>query len=138
MYLGEMVVKTIVAALVAAIDDDKDRSRYRYASRLARADGIGDWSSALAEVLTGPPSQHLLPGARVEQRELTQKNETDTWQYQAAQLLHDCLKLVDPGCEALPAKVDGLRWVRDFARLRNDRNGAPKTDIRKLPQLENR
>jgi hypothetical protein len=43
MYLGEMVTKTIVAGLVAAIVDDRDRHRYRLLHRLVRADGLGEW-----------------------------------------------------------------------------------------------
>lgn len=131
MYAAEMTAKLIVAALVAAVDDDKDRSRFRQVSQLVRADGIGDWASVLTEVLTGPPSQHLLVEARTEQRELTQKVGPDGWQHQAAHLLHSCLALVDPGCEAPPAKVDGLRCIRDLARLRNKTrgHGAPKTEV---------
>lgn len=131
MYAAEMTVKLIVAALVAALDDDKDRSRFRQVSQLVRADGIGDWASALTEVLTGPPSQHLLVEARTEQRELTQKVGSDGWQHQAAHLLHSCLTLVDPGCEPPPTKVDGLRCIHDFARLRNKTrgHGAPKTEV---------
>lgn len=131
MYAAEMTAKLIVAALVAAVDDDKDRSRFRQVSLLVRADGLGEWASALTEVLTGPPSQHLLAEARTEQRELTQKFGPDGWQHQAAHLLHSCLTLVDPGCEPPPAKVDGLRCIRDLVRLRNKTrgHGAPKAEV---------
>ncbi len=131
MYLGEMVSKIIVSALVAAIDEDKDRSRYRQVSNLVRIHGIGDWSSALDEILTGPPSQHLLDEARTEQRELTQKSGPETWQHQAVSLLYACLQLIDSACDPLPAKVDGKAWVRHFARLRNKTkgHGAPKAEV---------
>lgn len=140
MYAGEMMAKTIVAALVAAIGDDKDRSRYRQVSRLVRADGIGEWASVLAEVLTGPPSQHLLVEARTEQRELTQKVGSEAWQYQAAQMLHYCVALDDPSHDPLPTKVDGLYAIRALARLRNKTRGhgaQPTKVLGKIcPQLE--
>ncbi|MCP3166620.1 NB-ARC domain-containing protein [Myxococcus qinghaiensis] len=140
MYAAEMTAKLIVAALVAAVDDDKDGSRFRQVSQLVRADGLGEWAAVLTEVLTGPPSQHLLLEARTEQRELTQKVGPEGWQYQAAYLLYSCLVLVDPACEAPSAKVDGLRCIRDLARLRNKTrgHGAPKTEVlsKLAPSLE--
>ena len=48
--------------------------------------------------------------------------------------------MLDPECEALPAKIDGRRWVRDFATLRNKTrgHGAPSSDVlgRLCPHLE--
>lgn len=131
LYLGEMVCKVAVAALVAAIQDDADRSRYRQVAALVRADGVGDWARVLDEILVGPSAQHLLPGARTEQRELIQKCGSETWQYRAVAELHACIRLLDTNCEALPAKVDARRWVRDFAWLRNKTrgHGAPKTEL---------
>src|SRR5579859_6902190 len=73
MYLGEMICKITVATLVAGIGDDADRSRYRHTARLVRADGIGDWSHTLDEILVGPSAQHLAPELLTERRELTQK-----------------------------------------------------------------
>lgn len=108
MYLGELVLKTVVAGLVAAVDDD--RHRYRQLYRLVRADGLGEWSQSLDEVLTGPASQDLVPEARDAQRELNQNLPTGSWQYEAVAALHRCLKTVDPTCEDLPTKVNGRRW----------------------------
>jgi len=73
MYLGEMAMKLVVSELVAAVEDDKDQSRYRLLHTLVRADGIGAWDAVLDDVLTGLSSQHLVREARVEQAELTQK-----------------------------------------------------------------
>jgi hypothetical protein len=47
LYTGEMTVKLIVAGMLAAIRDDKDRHRYSHAHTLLRADGIGDWANVL-------------------------------------------------------------------------------------------
>ena len=61
MYYGEMAAKLAVAAMVAAIGDDKDRSRYRATATLVRADGIGDW--ALRHPLIKACIIHALPEA---------------------------------------------------------------------------
>jgi|KBSSwiStaDraftv2_1062776.scaffolds.fasta_scaffold49775_4 hypothetical protein len=74
LYCGEMIVKIIAAGLVAAIRDDRERHRYRQAHKLIRVDGIGDWVSAVDDILTGPASQHLMEQAWEEQRELTGRN----------------------------------------------------------------
>lgn len=140
MYSAEMMAKMMVAGLVSAVEDDKDGLRIRVVSQLVRADGIGEWATALGEVLTGPASQHLLPEARVEHRELTQKVGSGDWQHSAAHLIHKCLAIVDPSAEAPPTKVEALRCIRDLARLRNKTrgHGAPKTEVlsKLAPHLE--
>ena len=123
LYLGEMVTKLVTAGLIAAIADDRDRHRYRQLHRLVRADGLGEWSQVLDDVLTGPTSQHLISHARDEQRELTQRLAKGNWQYDATAILTDCLKLVDPTSEDLPIKIDGRKWFSTFAQLRNKTRG---------------
>jgi hypothetical protein len=123
LYFGEMVVKIVGAGLVAAIDDDRERHRYRQAHRLVRADGIGDWASTIDDVLSGPAAQYLNEQSRDEQRELTIKNDLSTWQFEAVTLLQDCICLIEPGCEKLPKKIDGRRWLFLFAELRNQTRG---------------
>ena len=76
MYLGELVTKTIVASLVAMVGDDRDRHRYRQLHRLVRADGLGEWSRSMDEVLVGPAAQFLRPKAYDIQRQLTQDSAT--------------------------------------------------------------
>jgi hypothetical protein len=78
LYCGELVVKFTVAGMVAAIKDDRERPRYRQLYRLVRADGIGEWTSALDEILTGTTSQYLSDEARNEQKELTMKSVPGT------------------------------------------------------------
>lgn len=131
MYLGEMVCKITVVTMVAGIDEDTARSRYRHTANLVRADGIGEWARVLDEILIGPAAQHLLPESRTEQRELTQKCGAGTWQHSAAAELNACLRAIDSACEDLPAKVDGRRWIRDFSWLRNRTrgHGAPRSDL---------
>src|SRR4051812_4822342 len=88
MYLGEMTAKLTVSGLVAAIEDDRDRSRYAVLHKLVRADGIGSWAETIDEMLQGPTSQHLLTAARMEQRELTERSGAGTWQYEAISMMN--------------------------------------------------
>jgi hypothetical protein len=123
LYVGEMVTKIVVAGMVAAISEGRERYRYRQIHRLVRADGLGEWTSALDEILTGPTSQHLLPEAREEQRELTQRLGPSSWQYEACTLLANCLNILKLEHDPMPAKVDGKRWFSTFAYLRNKTRG---------------
>ena len=66
LYFGEMVIKTVGVGLVAAIQDDRERNRYRQMYRLVRADGIGDWTSTIEDILTGPTLQNLSSSAKDE------------------------------------------------------------------------
>jgi hypothetical protein len=69
---AEAILKTIILAFTACVTEDKDRNRYRIEHSLVRADGLGEWSRALEDALTGPASQFLLAEVRPEQTELTQ------------------------------------------------------------------
>jgi hypothetical protein len=123
MYLGEMLVKVVVAGMVAAVADDSNRHRYRILHRLVRADGLGEWQEALTEVLTGPTLQHLVPEAQDTQRDLTQRLGSSHWQSNAVQLLHHCLSRIEATTDELPVKVDLRRWFADFVQLRNKTRG---------------
>lgn len=123
LYFGEMLVKLTTAGLVSAVREDRERNRYRQIYRLVRTDGLGDWSAAIDDVLTGPASQFLDQAARIEQRELTQPCKKGAWQYDSVSLLYRCLCEIDPGHELVPAKVDGRRWFSLFAELRNKTRG---------------
>jgi len=122
LLCGELVLKTVVLGLVSAIDDDRDRNRYKNLHTLVRADGIGKWSEVLEEVLSGPSSRFLKSEVRKEQNELNKKVAEGNWQYQSVKLLHDCLSLIEPQ-KNIPKKVEGKKWHRDFAYLRNKTRG---------------
>ncbi len=130
LYFGEMIVKIVGAGFIAAIDNDRERNRYRQAYRLVRADSIGEWSSTVDDILTGPASQYLIEQSREEQRELTSKNGAGTWQFEAVSLLHSCICIIEPEYEKLPTKVDGRRWLSIFTMLRNQTrgHGAPHSE----------
>ena len=135
LLLGEMVTKLVAAGYIAAIDDDRDRHRYQKVYRLVRTDGIGEWAQAIEDTLTGTASQHLIAPVREEQRELTQALASGTWQYEAVQLLNECVRLIDPTTENLPTRVAGRRWFATFARFRNKTRGHGATTGDKINHL---
>ena len=65
MCLGELITKTTVLGLVAALHADKERHQYAFHHRLVRADGIGEWDQVLQQLLTGsaPPADGSPEGA---------------------------------------------------------------------------
>ncbi|SRR5712692_4398922 len=90
LYFGELITKLLVLGFMAGILDDRDRHRYAILFDLVRADGIGDWDGALSRSLTGPASQVLHQDFRDLQREVTQRQPSGTWQYEAVERLIRC------------------------------------------------
>ncbi len=129
---GEMLLKLVTAGLVACVEEDRDRHRYRLEYGLVRADGVGEWASAMDDVLTGPASQVLAEEARREQRQLTQGYRlTDSdWQPRAVGLLDEARRAIDTDVEQLPRRVSARRWFADFAALRNRTRGHGATTPR--------
>jgi hypothetical protein len=119
MYLGEMLSKSVVAGMNAALVDDRQRNRYCIIFQLVRADGLGDWSEALDDILTGPAAQSLLSEAWVEKKELTERVVAGNWQYDSTALLHQCIKAYGLPVEELPTKVAVRKWLSLFAYFRN-------------------
>jgi tetratricopeptide (TPR) repeat protein len=127
-YMAEMILKTIVAGLAATINNDRERSRYGVIYKLVRADGLGDWVTALDDILTGPPAHSLTPDISYISRELTERVGKGQWQYEACELINLCLNIINDQNDVLPIKVDCRRWFREFVRLRNltKAHGAPQ------------
>lgn len=127
MYAGEMILKAATLAMVAGIEDDCDRHRYRQLYKLVRADGLGDWAACIDEVLSGAASQSLVESVRAEQKELTKKCEQGAWQYDCVARLDHCLRTLDPNREQFPFRLDGRAWFAYFVELRNrtKAHGAP-------------
>lgn len=140
LYAGEFVVRLTTAAIVAAIDDDRDRHRYRLLHKIVRADGIGEWSSVLDDALTGPASQHLVPAAKEDRRLLTERVGPGNWQYDAVRLLLEAQKNIDPDKQPIAGKVQLRSWFASFAELRNKTrgHGAPTATLcsKASPPLE--
>lgn len=80
MLFGEFMLKLTVAGLLACVKPDKDRTRYSLAHRLVRANGLGDWDSALTELLTGTARQFLVDDARELANDLTRRSPEGSWQ----------------------------------------------------------
>ncbi|MDT8070090.1 MAG: NB-ARC domain-containing protein [Terriglobia bacterium] len=123
LYAGEMVVKVLLAGIVASVQDDTERHRYRLAYRLVRADGIGEWGVTLDDLLVGPASQHICDEARVEQRELTKRCDPGEWQHECVAKMDECLRVFSKDREGIPFKLEARRWVHLFAELRNKTRG---------------
>ena len=119
LLAAEALAKTTVLGLIAAIGDDKDRNRYRLEHSLARSDGLGDWSKAIEDALTGPASQYLVAEARAEQTELTRLSRAGEWQFDSVSQLKATLDYLGVDAEEVPIKSDMKRWFRLFVTLRN-------------------
>ncbi len=123
LYTGEMILRLVTAAFVAAVQDDRERNQYRLCHRLVSVDGLGDWSQALDDALTGPASQHLAPSAREDRRDLIDRLGEGTWQFEAVALLHSALANLIPDLEPLAAKSQLRTWFTLFPVLRNKTRG---------------
>ena len=125
MYAGEVVMKLTVAGLVAAIQNDKYRNRYRLERLLVRADGLGDWNKALDDILTGPSSQFLDHAALATTQALTERVPEETWQSVSLQDLSKSIQYVNLESSPQPTnrRVQGRTWFKDFVLLRNGTRG---------------
>lgn len=119
LLAGEAVAKTVILGMTSAIEDDKDRNRYRIEHSLVKSDGLGDWGRVIEDVLSGPASQYLLSDARTEQAELTRLCREGDWQYDSVLALKSSLECLGIASEEVPIKTDMKRWFRLFATLRN-------------------
>jgi hypothetical protein len=123
MLMGEMITKITTVGLVAAVQADADRTRYRQLYRLVRANGVGEWSQVIEEVTNGHASNYLLSAAREEQQELNQKCKSGSWQYEAVENLQRCLTTIGVPEENLDKIVRGRGWFPQFVNLRNKTKG---------------
>lgn len=123
LYTGELVTKLIVAGLLAGVRDDPQRTRYAIEHGLVRASGIGEWSAALDQLLTGPAAQFLTIEMQPCQREMTQGTSAGTWQHESVSLLSSVLSRLEIKSETWVGKTDAKRWFRLFTNLRNKTRG---------------
>ena len=123
LLAGEAMAKTIALGLIAAIDNDVNGNRYRIEHKLVRANGLGDWSDAVNDLLTGPASQYLISEVQQERRELTENCNRETWQYRSVSSLKSALDALGIEGEDLPERSDMKRWFRLLATLRNKTRG---------------
>lgn len=127
LYAGEALTKVVVLGILSAVNDDQEKNRYRIEHALARADGVGDWSNALDDIVSGPCAQYLTSAAYVAQAELAKATRAGEWQYDAVSMLREAISGLNIETEEVPTKSDLKRWFRLFATLRNKTraHGAP-------------
>lgn len=123
LLVAEAITKITTLAVIAAIADDKDRTRYRLEHAIVRADGLGDWCRALEDALTGSAAQYLVADAYPAQAELTRSSSSGSWQYSSLEELKSVLRHLKIEAEDLPVKSDMKRWFRLFSTLRNKTRG---------------
>lgn len=135
LLAGEALFKTVTLSVIAALDEDKARNRYRLEHTLVRADGLGEWSRALEDALSGPASQSLLVAAYGVQGEIIRPQGPETWQNQATVLLKAALDKLEVESEEVPMKTDLRRWFRLFVTLRNKTRAHGATSTAMASQL---
>ena len=124
MYTGELVMKLAIAGLVAAVQDDRERHRYRLEYRLVRANSLGDWDQVLDDILTGPSSQFLDQAAGTTTQALTERMSEGTWQSESLQALSETFRCVDLASPPrVNRNVQGRTWFKNFVELRNGTRG---------------
>lgn len=140
LLYGEFITKNIALFLVAALNEDNDRTQYRIEHSLVRANSIGDFSKAIEDIVIGPAAQRLSSDIRdYELKELSQRARKGDWQYQAQELLYECLDIFGIDHDKLGSRSPLRSWFHTFTYLRNKTkgHGAPKTDCcsRACPKL---
>ena len=131
LYAGEMVQKLTVSALVSAMVSETEGHKYRIIHRLVRADGIGEWSQSLDDVLTGPASHAVHSSFNEDRRVLTERVGPGSWQHEAVSLLQKVLERLSTEVEPIPGKVALRTWFAKFPELRNKTraHGAPTPQL---------
>jgi tetratricopeptide (TPR) repeat protein len=141
LLFGEFLTKSIALYLVATINEDNERTQYRFQHTLVRANAIGDFSKTIEDIVNGPAAQLLTSDIRdFELKELTQRSKSGDWQYESQVLLIECLSVFNIEHNTLPTKSPLRNWFLHFTHLRNKTkgHGAPKTECctEACPKLE--
>lgn len=124
LLAGECVVKLITLGFLAALPHDKYNQRYRLLTKLVQADGVGEWSAVLDDLIKGSASHQLLDELKMaEKDELAQISPPGSWQYEAVVSLKSVLDRLNLKDDINLQKIDGRRWFGLFATLRNGTRG---------------
>lgn len=124
MTIGEMVTKFTTLFLIANVEDDVERTRYRYEYRIVRADGVGEYAEVITDIATGSAANYLPRCVRdVEIVELNSKLNDDTWQFEVVSSLNRCLDALGISGNALSKKSSLKIWFSNFSILRNKTKG---------------
>lgn len=136
LLMGEMVTKITAAFLVANIDNDKDRNRYRQEYLLIRANSLGDFSSAIDDIMTGTSFSFL--SSSLSNNEIPALNNrigTDTWQAKSVALLIKCLDVFNLEYNKVSVKTPFRIWFSLFTLLRNKTKGHGATTSHQCSQV---
>ena len=127
LFYGEFMTKLLVAALVATIQDDKDRTRYALSHGLVRANSVGDWAAVLDQIALGPAGQFVYPDARYLHKDVTKKFRHG-WVVEAMQDLLAGMEALKIEYDKPPPKPTVRDWFHRFCVLRNKTrgHGAPR------------
>ena len=124
MYTGELLMKLAITGLVAAVQDDRERHRYRLEYRLVRANSLGEWDQVLDDILTGPSSQFLDQAAGNTAQALTERMSEGTWQFDSLQDLSETSRVVELDIPPRTHRtIQGRTWFKNFVTLRNGTRG---------------
>jgi hypothetical protein len=138
---AEFLTKNITLFLVSAINEDSERTKYRYQYNLCRANALGDFSKAIDDIVIGPASQLITSNIRdYELKELTQRCSKGEWQYDCQMLIDECLSIFKIEHNKLSTKSPLRNWFILLTQLRNKTkgHGAPNIESCNLacPKLE--
>lgn len=122
--LGELLTKFTAIFLVENIEDDVERTRYRFEYQLVRADGIGEFAQAINSIATGSPADYL-PSTVCEMEivQLNSKIGNSSWQKDALDALGEVLAALDIRVNAYTQKSSLRLWFTNFSELRNKTKG---------------
>lgn len=124
LLLGEIITKITTLYLIANINEDKDRNKYRQEYTIIRANGIGEYATSINDILTGPTfgflssalSDHEIP-------ELNNKVLDGSWQSCAIKTMIKCLDILKIEHSNITSKPPFRSWFTLFSSLRNKTRG---------------
>lgn len=123
MYLGQLVFKSAVAAILSSLEEDSEHTTYDYEYDLVRANSEGRWCEILQALETTEAFLHR-EIRDVEMHELTGYVRRDCWQYDAVETLRSAGKILglDKNRDSFahsPSRTSLIQWFRLFSEIRN-------------------
>lgn len=141
LYTGELIIKITAAALVASIEDDREKHRYNCLYTLVRADSIGTWITVIEKILHDLIPQYTSDELVEVRNAFTQRLQKGNWQYEAVDDLQIALSIIYPEAEKISRKASLCTWFRKFSELRNKTRGhgaiTPATCDKVVPFIQN-
>jgi hypothetical protein len=120
-YLAEAAIKSVAAALRAAVMDGSPEDAYRLGYELVRSDGLGDWEEAIRET-TAQPLVSIVPFEfRPLVAWLTKKRTKpeDAWYATTRSSIGQVLELLDSDDTESPKELTVLGLLKALVLIRN-------------------